>query len=383
MRFTDDSKMIEGDSPEARRYNRVRRWLGIGDIALSLGFLLALLLLGWSSVVRDWAYRAAFQNYAFAVLFYVLILMVLAKLLSFGLDYFGYRLEQRYQLSNQRIRAWLWDEAKGFLVGFVFAAIIAELLYLTIRHFPEYWWLVAWALFMGLFVVIAQLAPLVLFPIFYKFEPLDDESLKQRLVQLGEKAGTRVRGIYKWHLSEKSKKANAALTGLGATRRIILADTLLDNYSQDEIEAVLAHELGHHVHRHILKSVLVQAGITLAGFWIANFVLHLAIERWHMFDTLSDFANLPMLVLLSTVLSVVLMPVLNAYSRFNERQADRYAFQSIRSTEPFITSMNKLALQNLAERKPSKWVEWLFHSHPAIWRRIAAAEAWGKPRMAG
>jgi len=382
MRFTDDSKMIEGDSPEARRYNRVRRWLGIGDIALSLGFLLALLLLGWSSVVRDWAYRAAFQNYAFAVLFYVLILMVLAKLLSFGLDYFGYRLEQRYQLSNQRIRAWLWDEAKGFLVGFVFAAIIAELLYLTIRHFPEYWWLVAWALFMGLFVVIAQLAPLVLFPIFYKFEPLDDESLKQRLVQLGEKAGTRVRGIYKWHLSEKSKKANAALTGLGATRRIILADTLLDNYSQDEIEAVLAHELGHHVHRHILKSILVQAGITLAGFWIANFVLHLAIERWHMFDTLSDFANLPMLVLLSTVLSVVLMPVLNAYSRFNERQADRYAFQSIRSTEPFITSMNKLALQNLAERKPSKWVEWLFHSHPAIWRRIAAAEAWGKPRMA-
>jgi len=374
--------MIEGDSPEARRYNRVRRWLGIGDIALSLGFLLALLLLGWSSVVRDWAYRAAFQNYAFAVLFYVLILMVLAKLLSFGLDYFGYRLEQRYQLSNQRIRAWLWDEAKGFLVGFVFAAIIAELLYLTIRHFPEYWWLVAWALFMGLFVVIAQLAPLVLFPIFYKFEPLDDESLKQRLVQLGEKAGTRVRGIYKWHLSEKSKKANAALTGLGATRRIILADTLLDNYSQDEIEAVLAHELGHHVHRHILKSVLVQAGITLAGFWIANLVLHLAIERWHMFDTLSDFANLPMLVLLSTVLSVVLMPVLNAYSRFNERQADRYAFQSIRSTEPFITSMNKLALQNLAERKPSKWVEWLFHSHPAIWRRIAAAEAWGKPRMA-
>jgi STE24 endopeptidase len=382
MRFTDDSKMIEGDSPEARRYNRVRRWLGIGDIALSLGFLLALLLLGWSSVVRDWAYRAAFQNYAFAVLFYVLILMVLAKLLSFGLDYFGYRLEQRYQLSNQRIRAWLWDEAKGFLVGFVFAAIIAELLYLTIRHFPEYWWLVAWALFMGLFVVIAQLAPLVLFPIFYKFEPLDDESLKQRLVQLGEKAGTRVRGIYKWHLSEKSKKANAALTGLGATRRIILADTLLDNYSQDEIEAVLAHELGHHVHWHILKSILVQAGITLAGFWIANFVLHLAIERWHMFDTLSDFANLPMLVLLSTVLSVVLMPVLNAYSRFNERQADRYAFQSIRSTEPFITSMNKLALQNLAERKPSKWVEWLFHSHPAIWRRIAAAEAWGKPRMA-
>ena len=132
--------------------------------------------------------------------------------------------------------------------------------------------------------------------------------MKQRLVRLSESAGTRVRGIYKWHLSEKSKKANAALTGLGATRRIILADTLLDHYSPDEIEAVLAHELGHHVHKHILKSIFVQAGVTLFGFWAANFVLHYAIEQWGMFDTLSDFANLPLLVLVSTVLSFLLMP---------------------------------------------------------------------------
>ena len=241
--------------------------------------------------------------------------------------------------------------------------------------------MIAWALFLVLFVVLAQLAPLILFPIFYKFEPLHDEELKGRLVRLGERAGTRVRGIYKWHLSEKSKKANAALTGLGRTRRIILADTLLDNYSPDEIEAVLAHELGHHVHRHILKSILVQAAITLLGFYAANVVLHLAIERWGMFDTLSDFANLPLLVLVATVLSFLLMPALNAYSRYNERQADRYAFQSLNSVTPFITSMNKLAAQNLAERTPSRLVEWFFHSHPAISRRVAAAEAW-KPQTA-
>src|SRR5205814_7386819 len=131
------------------------------------------------------------------------------------------------------------------------------------------------------------LAPVVLFPIFYKFEPLQDEDLKLRLIRLGERAGTRVRGVYKWHLSEKSKKANAALTGLGNTRRIILADTLLANYSADEIEAVLAHELGHHVHRHIFKSILVQAGITFVGFWAANWALHYAVDRMHVFETLS------------------------------------------------------------------------------------------------
>jgi STE24 endopeptidase len=222
----------------------------------------------------------------------------------------------------------------------------------------------------------------VLLPIFYKFEPLDNEDLRRRLVQLGERAGTRVRGVYRWKLSEKSKKANAALTGLGSTRRIILADTLLDNYAPEEIEAVLAHELGHHVHRHILKSILVQAGITLLGFWIANFVLHYAVDH-HMFEELSDFANLPLLAVAATLLSLLLMPALNAFSRYNERQADRYAFESIVSVEPFISSMNKLAKQNLAERTPSKWIELLFHSHPAISRRVAAAEEWGRAQSVG
>jgi STE24 endopeptidase len=201
--------------------------------------------------------------------------------------------------------------------------------------------------------------------------------LRRRLVTLSEHAGTRVRGVYRWKLSEKSTKANAALTGLGATRRIILADTLLDNYAPEEIEAVLAHELGHHVHRHILKSIVVQAVTTLLGFWAANWVLHYAVDH-RMFEELSDFANLPLLALTATVLSLVLMPALNAYSRYNERQADRYAFESIASVEPFISSMNKLAQQNLAERTPSKLVEVLFHSHPAISKRVAAAEAWGR-----
>ena len=382
MRLAEENSKLASDTPEARRYNRIHRWLEVSDVVLGLVFLLGLLLTGWNSVLRDWAYRAAFQNYTLSVFFYVFMLMFGGKVLGIGLDYYGLRLERRFQLSNQKTRSWLWDELKGFLVALVLAGFTAELLYFTIRQSPQHWWLIAWAMFMVLFIVMAQIAPLILFPIFYKFEPLENEDLKQRLVRLSDRAGTRIRGIYKWHLSEKSKKANAALTGLGATRRIILADTLLDHYSAEEIEAVLAHELGHHVHKHILKSIFVQAGITLFGFWAANYVLHLSVEQWRMFDTLSDFSNLPLLVLVSTVLSLLLMPAMNAYSRFNERQADRYAFESIRSVQPFISSMNKLAAQNLAERTPSRWVEWLFHSHPAISRRVAAAEAWQRPPLA-
>ena len=373
---------IPTDSPEARRYNRIRRWLEIADFVLGLVLLVVLLETGWSGSLRDLAYRAAFQNYTLAVFLYLLMLMVVGKLLGLGLDFYGFRLEHRFQLSNQRLRAWGWDQVKAFLVGVVLAAIVTELLYFIIRQVPQHWWLITWAVFLGLFVLLAQLAPVILFPIFYKFAPLQNEELKSRLVRLSEQAGTRVRGVYQWKLSEKSKKANAALTGLGRTRRIILADTLLENYSPDEIEAVLAHELGHQVHRHILKSIAVQAAITFVGFWTANEALQYAIDHSNRFTGLADFANLPLLALVSTVLSLLVLPALNAYSRYNERQADRYAFRSLVSVEPFISAMNKLADQNLAERTPSRFVEWFFHSHPATSRRVAAAEAWAKMRPA-
>ena len=381
--MTDDPTPVQADSPEAQRYNRIRRWLGIADFVVGFVFLVVLLVTGWSSTLRDLAIRLGSQTYGLQLFVYLVLLLVISKALGVGFEYYGFRLERGFKLSNQRFRSWAWDEVKGFLVGMVLATIVVELLYYTIREWPQHWWMLAWVLFMGLFILLAQLAPVLLFPIFYKFEPLDNEDLRRRLVVLSERAGTRVRGVYRWKLSEKSKKANAALTGLGATRRIILADTLLDNYSPDEIEAVLAHELGHHVHRHILKSIFVQAAITFVGFWAANWALHFAIER-HLFDFdgLHDFANLPLLALVSVVLSFLLMPALNAYSRYNERQADRYAFESIASLEPFISSMNKLAEQNLAERTPSKWVEWYFHSHPSVSKRLAAAAEWQRTQGA-
>ena len=378
MIATKENAPASGDSVESRRYNRIKRWLGVADFVVGFALLVLLLATGWSGTLRDLAERGAFQNYPFAVFLYVLMLLLISKAIGIPLEYYEFRLEHRYNLSNQKFRSWLWDECKGLILGLIMATIVVELLYALMRQTPQHWWIAAWAVFLGLMILLAQVAPVVLFPIFYKFEPLENEELRRRLIVLSERAGTRVRGVYKWHLSEKSKKANAALTGLGATRRIILADTLLDHYTDDEIEAVLAHELGHHVHRHILKSIFVQAGITLFGFWLANEVLRFAVERRNMFETMSDFANLPLLILVSTVLSFLLMPALNAYSRFNERQADRYCFQSVATVEPFISSMNKLAEQNLAEKTPSRWVEWLLHSHPAITKRVSAAETWAK-----
>jgi STE24 endopeptidase len=367
------------DSPEVRRYNRIQRWLSLADAVIGFVLLVVLLVTGWTGKLRDWSYQGASQHYFLAVFLYVLMFSVIAKILSVPFDFVGFRLEHQYHLSNQKLRGWLWDECKGWLVSLVLGTIMVELVYSIIRIAPQRWWIIAWAAFVGLFLLMAQLAPVVLLPIFYKFEPLNNDGLRERLTRLGERAGTRVRGVYEWKLSEKSNKANAALTGMGSTRRIILSDTLLQHYSDDEIEAILAHELGHHVHKHILKGIFTQVAITFFGFWLINLVLRFVIAKdWFPVLTprLYDFANLPLIVLVATILGFLLMPALNALSRHHERQADRYAWENTPTVAPFITSMQKLADQNLAEREPNKVIEALFHSHPSIGKRVAAAEAW-------
>jgi STE24 endopeptidase len=373
---------LPSDTPEARDYNRAKRGLEIADLLLGFAFLVVLLATGWTNSLRDLAVRMGRDYFALSLFCYVLLLSLISKVLSFVLDVYGYRLEHRFHLSSQKLGSWIRDQIKGWLLGLVLAAMLAEIVYGLMRLSTEHWWIYAWLIFSSLFVFFAQIAPVLLFPLFYKFVPLENEELKQRLVRLGERAGTRVRGVYEWKLSEKSRKANAALTGLGTTRRIILADTLLENYSNDEIEAVLAHELGHHVHGHMVKIILVETGVTLLGFWAANEVLKYAIYQRQMFQHLTDFANLPLLVLVFGVLSMLLMPARNAYSRFTERQADLYCWKSVPSIEPYVTAMEKLNKQNLAESHPSRLVEILFHSHPPIPKRIAAASEWSRKHRA-
>lgn len=373
-----ETTVLQPDSPEARDYNGTKRWLEIGDLAISFGFLAVLLATGWTNTLRDWAVQMARDHYVLQLFYYVLFLSILSKVLGFGLDYYGFRLEHRFNLSSQRLGSWLKDSAKGWVLGLVLGTILCEIVYALIRTSPDHWWLFGWLIFLGLFIFFAQIAPVVLFPLFYKFVPLQNEALKERLMRLGERAGTRIRGVYEWKLSEKTKKANAALTGLGSTRRIIVADTLLENYNEDEIEAVLAHELGHHVHGHILKMIFVEAIVTLIGFWAANEVLRYAIDQQHMFEHMADFANLPLLALVSTGLSVLLMPALNAYSRHSERQADLYCWKSVPSIAPYVSAMEKLNRQNLGESHPSRLVEILFHSHPPVSKRIEAAEEWAR-----
>ena len=373
-------RRLPAETAEARRYNRLLRRIGVADLGLGLVLMALLLAADWTSSIRNFAVRIAGDHHSAALFLYTSILLLLTKLLSLGLDYYSFLIEHSYHLSNQRLRSWAWDQTKGFALNFLLCQILVQFLYFLIRLQPQWWWVTGWVLFMVFSVLMAHIAPIVLFPLFFRFKALADEELTARLTRLSEKAGAQVRGVYEWMLSEKTKKANAALMGLGRTRRIVISDTLLATCDHEEIEAVLAHELGHHVCHHMLKGIAVQSVITFLGFWCLKLAVRWAAIDWvHPLDQI-DFANLPLIALVATGISVVLMPVMNAYSRFNERQADLYAWKSLGTVQPFCSAMEKIAALNLSERDPSRWVELLFHSHPSIGRRTRTAIAWAASR---
>ena len=369
---------------KATRYNRLKRRASIAAMAWGVLLLAGLLATGWTVSLRDAAASlsarvapAAWQPAA-TVLVYVLLLTLLNEVGGFPLSlYSGLVLERRYELSNETLRGWLGDQLKSLALGLVLGGGAASLVYWCIRVAPERWWLLAGAAFALTIVGLTNLAPVVLLPLFYSVKPLDREALRRRLLALADRAGARVLGAYEWGLGEKTKKANAALAGVGGTRRILVSDTMLAEYSDDEIEVVLAHELAHHVHGDIWKGILFESALILTGFYVAAVALRALATPAGLFglNGVDDVAGLPLLVVVAGTVSLVMMPVAHAMSRAFERSADRFALDLTRNPGAFVSAMKRLGAQNLAEEHPSRVVQWLFYSHPPIRERIAAAQA--------
>lgn len=367
---------------KATIYHRLRRRTELLSSGAAAVLLLTLLLTGWSLYLREvgsvlgMAISRGFEEPGTVLGFAIaLSLLLLIVELPFAF-YQGYALEHRFELSNQKPVQWAFDHAKAAMLGVVFTSAGASIVYWTLRSNRSWWWVLSAAIFAVIMVGIVQLAPVLLLPLFYKFKPLDRPALVERLLALASRARTGVVGVYEWVLSAHTKKANAALAGMGRTRRILLSDTLLSAYTDDEIEVVLAHELAHHVHRDLWRGMALQTGLLVAGFFSADVVLT------RLTDTLAlrgvdDPAGLPLLMLVGGACSLLFLPLANALSRAHERRADRYALESTGQCDAFISAMKRLSQQNLAEEYPSRLVQWLFYSHPPIRERIEAARAWG------
>jgi STE24 endopeptidase len=361
---------------QAKRFARINRRLMLLDLLLGLAYILAWLLTGWSQSLRETLSGFIDQEWLL-VGAYALVFGGIYYLLNLPLSYYSaFVLPHRFGLSNQTLSGWVGDQVKGALVGGAVGFIVLQVIYLVLRAYPDAWWLWAAGFLLLFSVLLANLAPILLMPLFYKFKPLEEEyaSLAERLVRLSEKAGARVKGVYQFDMSRRTKAANAALTGLGNTRRIILGDTLLKEFSDDEIETVLAHELGHHVHRDIPLGMAVESLTTLAGLYLASLGLKWGVGYFG-FEGVWDIAALPLFLLVMGAYGLVTMPLGNAFSRWRERRADAYALAATGKGRAYASALTRLANQNLADADPEPWVEFLLHSHPALGKRIAMAEA--------
>jgi STE24 endopeptidase len=372
--MSDNNQLDPERQERAKEYARIQRQLMLVELGLGGAYALAWLIIGWSNALKavllQWT-----TNEWLLVAGFGLIFGLGYFLLSLPLSYYeGFVLPHRYDLSTQNLQGWILDQFKGILVGGLLGGLVLEIIYAVLRIAPETWWLWAAAILLVFNVILANLAPVLLMPLFFKFEPLGEEyaELKERLIRLAENAGAHVRGVYKFDMSRRTKAANAALTGLGNTRRIILGDTLLDEFSNDEIETVLAHELGHHVNKDIPMGIAIESLTTLLGLYLASLVLEWGVGLFG-FNGPADVAGLPLFILVIGLYSLITMPLSNAFSRWRERRADRYALQTTHKPEAFASAMTRLANQNLADADPEPWVEILLYSHPALNKRIAMA----------
>lgn len=366
---------------KSTRYHRLRRRADLLGTAIAGVVLFGLTLTSGAVRLRDLAAAlvgGGEANEALTVVAVTALMVILLQAVEFPIAFYqGYLLEHRYGLSTQSAGRWLSDQLKGVAVGLVLATAATSVVFAALRNAPDSWWWISALVFALATIGLAQLAPVLLLPIFYTFKPLDRPALVARLMALATRARTDVVGVFEWVLSGHTRKANAALAGMGKTRRILLSDTLLSDYSEDEIEVILAHELAHHVHRDLWRGIAMQAVVLVGGFYVADVVLRAAAPAVGL-RGISDSAALPLLMLIGGAWSFLALPLANAVSRAQERAADRYALTTTRNVDAFVTAMKRLAQQNLAEEYPSPIVRWLFYSHPPIRERIDAARAFSR-----
>jgi len=363
---------MEEASTQAKQYSKRKTQLTVIQFVLTLAFLLAMLFSGTSLLLKDLAASWS-RNFYLQVGLYLVIFHGIYYLLFVGLDLYGsFLLEHKFLLSNQTALGWLKKNIKKGLLSLLMLLVAGELLYLFLRHFPNSWWLLATAAWLLLTIVLGKITPVFIIPLFYKCSPLANTALKERLLRLGKNCGVGIEQVFEVQLSKDTQKANAAVVGLRKGRRVLLSDTLLENHSDEEIEAIFAHELGHVRLFHIWKIIGFGAVITLAGFYL-TFLLFEARAGSFGFSEIYDITAFPLLVLILMLMGLVLMPVQNAYLRHLEKQADMFALGHIRNKQSFISAITKLGNQNLSNPSPGRLVEFLLYTHPPISRRLRYA----------
>ena len=364
------------NTEQAALYQRIRRRLTLFQLVLTPSLLAILLSSGWTFGMRQNAIALAGGSEWSVLAVYFVLFSLFFLIFDLPLSFYsGFTLEHQFGLSNQTFGQWLLDLGKKTLLSFVLSLVLLEFLYLLIRQCQTSWWVWAWAAYAFVSYILGKVFPVVIVPLFYKYGKLEDKELEAKVLKLAARFDMPVGNVYSLNLSKTTKKANAAFMGIGKTKRVVLSDTLTSHFTHSEIEVVVAHELGHYKHHDIWR---------LLGFGLAASLLAFGTGFWGMnrlatpasLSSVADVAGLPLLFLIFYAVNLVLMPLINGYSRRRERAADLFALRALEGRDVFISCMEKLGAQNLADPEPPGWYEWFFYDHPSIGKRVSMARKW-------
>ena len=345
---------------KSARYHRHRRWAEV--LATSARVLVLVGCIGLAFL-------------AVATLAQALALSVLCDLAALPFAaYSRFWLERSYRQAQTGLVVWLRGYGRAISVHAAVWIGCVLTVYVVIRQWPTTWWLVTGGTFAIVTLTLTHLGPLVIFPWLYELRPLDRPGLQARLDALTRRVGTPLTAIQEWRLGLETGRPNAALVGIGSTRQILLSDALLADYSDDEIEVVLAHELAHHVNYDIWKTMVYETVVVVAAAGVGHFVMGWFGMAFGMAGAY-DVRGLPLLVLVGGAVVMVLAPVRNVMSRRHERRADQYALELTKNPAALVSSLRRFGEQTLAEERPSRLVEWLFYTHPPMADRLSAARA--------
>ncbi len=358
----------------AKSYNRTKLITGISSSVVSFLLLVLLVWLDSTRHIAAFAWAVGYYRYI-ALLLFTATVGILQSLVTLPIGFYsGYIVEHRYNLSNQSLGRWARERLTGSLVGRPLVAVILMVVYYCMETFGNVWWLPVSVLLSLVSVVLARIAPVLFMPLFYRFDPLPDGPLKERIVRLCAHAGLRFEGIFTFNLSKNTRKANAGFTGIGKSRRIILGDTLVKHFSEEEIETVFAHELGHYKHHHIAIGIVTGIVSTFLGLFVTSQLYAWSVTEFG-FASITDLEALPLLAIWLGLFGLITSPISNIISRRHERQADAYAASVTRNGAAFAAALRRLADTNLADPEPHPLVEFLFYRHPSIAKRIQLLES--------
>ena len=358
---------------EAKAYNAIKIRLTVSGILINFLLLAVFAFTPISGMIVNYIEFYILNPYL-QFLFFACAAGAVFTSIELIIDFYGgYFIEHEFGLSTQTFRRWMIENIKSWIISLVIGIPMSLMFYFLIRTLGADWWWVFALVVFSVSVLLARVAPALIFPLFYRFTLIGEGEIRSRICALLDKEKIPFKEIYSFNMSKNTRKANAGFTGIGSSKRIILSDTLLERFTPDEIEVIFAHELGHFRGRHILKNIALSGVIIFSSFYICGLVYQKTLFALG-FINLSDIAALPALLLYLSVFSMLIMPATNALSRLYERDADEYAIRSTGRADAFISGMKKLGEVNLADTDPHPVIEFLFHGHPSISRRIMFAE---------